>query len=85
MEKKKEQERLATYVVKVPIQFTFVGKNTLDRDELINACIAELNNRLDNGYFDVLEKELEIPKKVTHYTREELRLNSIRMREIFGV
>ena len=68
-----EKKRLATYKVKVPLQFTFAGDNDLDRDELIKACINELNKRLDNGYFDVLEDKLEVVDKTTHYTKEEIR------------
>ena len=80
MEKKK---RLATFTVKVPLQFTFAGDNELDCDDLIKTAKAELYKRLDNGYFDIVESELEIPKKVTHYTREELRERNRKWDEIF--
>ena len=80
MEKKK---RMATFTVKVPIQFTFAGDNELDCEDLIKVATTELYKRLHNGYFDVLEKELEIPKKVTHYTREEIRERNRQWDEIF--
>ena len=80
MEKKK---RMATFTVKVPIQFTFAGDNDLDREEVIEVATAELYKRLNNGYFDVLENELEVPKKVTHYTREEIRERNRQWDEIF--
>lgn len=69
----KNEKRLATYTVEVPLKFTFAGDNLLDRDELISEALKELDKRLNNGYFDILEKKLSITDKVTHYTREEIR------------
>ena len=68
-----EKKRLATYTVQVPLQFTFAGDNELDRDELIEEAKKELEKRLVNGYFDVLDKDISITNKITHYTREEIR------------
>ena len=67
------EKRLATFTVKVPIQFTFAGDNNLDCEELIEAATKELYRRLSNGYFDIVEKDLEITNKITHYTREEIK------------
>ena len=82
MEKKK---RMATFTVKVPIQFTFAGDNELDceDEEFFKVATTELYKRLHNGYFDVLENELERTKKVTHYTREEIRERNRQWDEIF--
>ena len=68
-----EKKRLATYTVQVPLQFTFAGDNLLDCDELIEEAKKELEKRLVNGYFDVLDKDISITNKITHYTREEIR------------
>ena len=68
-----EKKRLATYTVQVPLQFTFAGDNLLDCDELIAVAKQELEKRLVNGYFDVLDKDISITNKITHYTREEIR------------
>ncbi len=68
-----EKKRLATYTVQVPLQFTFAGDNELDRDELIAVAKKELEKRLVNGYFDVLDKKISITNKITHYTLAEKR------------
>ena len=68
-----EKKRLATYTVQVPLQFTFASDNLLDCDELIEEAKKELEKRLVNGYFDVLDKDISITNKITHYTREEIR------------
>jgi hypothetical protein len=64
-------KRRATYTVEVPIRFTYSADSDLDREQLLASAEKELEQRLINGYFDVLEKKLEIVDKVTHYTREE--------------
>lgn len=77
-------ERRATYTVEVPIRFTFSDSNDLDRDKLINQAQEELNRRLENGYFDVLTKKLDVVNKVTHYTREEIQAQNKRWEEILS-
>ena len=67
----KEVKRQATYTVEVPIRFTYSADNDLDCEELHKSAIKELEQRLVNGYFDILLKRLDVVDKVTHYTREE--------------
>ena len=66
-------KRRATYTVEVPIRFTYSADNDLSGLELHKSAQDELKNRLVNGYFDVITKDLEVVDKVTHYTREEIR------------
>lgn len=83
--KKTNQERKATYTVEVPIKFTFAGNNDLSGDDLFKVAIKECYKRLESGYFDVLENELHIRNKLTHYTREEIRERNRQWEEfIFG-
>lgn len=67
-----EKRRQATYTIKCPIQITVCGDNSLDGDELFAFAIKQIYQRLENGYFDVLEKDVEIADKKTHYTLAEL-------------
>ena len=64
--------RRATYVIKVPIQFTFVADNDIDLDTLYRVANKELERRLENGYFDVLHEDIDVVSRRTHYSREEL-------------
>ena len=68
----KKETRKATYKMIVPLQFTFCGENDWDCDELYENAKKELYRRLANGYFDVLVEKLDVDKKMTHYTKEEL-------------
>lgn len=72
-----EKKRQATYTVQVPIQFTFVYDNDIDLDELYKRITVEAYKRLtdgnpQSGYFDVLEKDIEIVNTCVHKTREEI-------------
>ena len=67
-----KKERLATYTVEVPLKFTFATNSDLGFNELYALALKELYKRLDNGYFDLVEKKLDIVNKVIHYTKEEL-------------
>ena len=78
-------ERRATYTVEVPIKFTYSADNDLDREELLASAEKELQNRLINGYFDVLTKRLNIVDKVTHFTREEKRAQEKEWEEIVSL
>ena len=66
-------KRRATYTVEVPIRFTYSADSDLDREQLLISAEKELEQRLINGYFDVLDKKLQVVDKVTHFTREEIR------------
>jgi hypothetical protein len=79
----KNEKRRATYTVNVPIQFTFAADNDLDCEELFKVATQELFKRLENGYFDVLTEKLEVPNKITHYTREEIRARNEMYDKIF--
>lgn len=67
-----KETRMATYTMRVPLQFTFCGDNDWDCNEIFENAKKELYKRLANGYFDVLVEKLDVDKKMTHYTREEL-------------
>lgn len=75
-------KRRATYTVEVPIRFTYLADNDMSLEELHISAEKELEQRLINGYFDVLNKKLEIVDKVTHYTREEKQEQDKRWAEI---
>lgn len=67
-----KKERLATYTMEVPLRFTFVAGNNLTISEFYAMAEKELLKRLDNGYFDIVEEEMSVVKRIVHYTREEL-------------
>ena len=75
-------KRLATYTVKIPIQFTMLGEKDWELEQLYKAVIEEAYKRLtegnpESGYIDVLEDEATVINEVVHYTREELEQQEI--------
>lgn len=77
-------ERRATYMVEVPIRFTYSAGNDLNEEEVLKSAEKELQNRLISGYFDVLTDKLDIVQKVTHYTREEKKAQNKAWEEIIS-
>lgn len=69
----KKETRKATYTMSVPLQFTFCGENNWDCNEIFENAKKELYKRLANGYFDVLVEKLDVEKKLTHRTKEEIK------------
>ena len=68
----KRENRKATYTMKVPIVFTFCADYGIEEEELYEIATKEAHRRLyENGYFDLLEKELDCIKEEVHKTREE--------------
>ena len=67
------EKRKATFTVKVPIQITFVADDKLDCEELFKFAEKEIEKRLESGYFDVLNQQIEVVDKITHYSRDEIR------------
>ena len=67
----KRENRKATYTLEVPIRITFCANSDIEEAELYEIAKQETYRRLENGYFDVLENELDIVKKEVHKTREE--------------
>ena len=78
-------ERRATYMVEVPIRFTYSAYNDLDIDELSRSAENELENRLINGRFEVLTNKLNVTKTGVHFTREEKRAQEKEWEEIVSL
>jgi hypothetical protein len=76
-------KRNVTYVVRVPMQFTFVATNDMTQEEFAEAVKKETMKRLANGYFDVLPEEYDVRKEYPHYTRQEIEAENKRFAEFF--
>ena len=76
-------KRDVTYVVRVPMQFTFVATNDMTVEEFAEAVKKETRKRLSNGYFDVLPEEYDVKKEYPHYTSEEVEAENKRFEEFF--
>lgn len=72
MKETMEKKRQATYTIEIPIRFTVAGDNDMDCKELFDWAVKQAYERLQSGYFDVMENDVEIINKITHYTRKEL-------------
>ena len=64
-------KRRATYTVEVPIRFRFSAEADIGEYERYAMAEKELEQRLINGRFEVLTKQLDIVDKAIIYTREE--------------
>lgn len=69
----KKGKRKATYTMSVPICFTFCGNDDWDCNDIFENAKKELFKRLENGYFDVFPEKLNVEKKLTHRTKEEIK------------
>ena len=66
------KEHLAEFKVRVPIEFTFKARETVDCDLLLKMAKSYSELALTYGDFDVKEKELEIIDKKVLLSPEEV-------------